>query len=119
MSAIKDMFKEDLKKVFLNIDEFGEYRNVDYDGTLYYRVQMVIRDIKQVDRDQLRDDYAQGLYKAQTVMHCDISDLGNNQPEKGQRIRISDRNGWMRPYYIEQSYVEIGMVHLALEAIEE
>lgn len=119
MSAVKGMFEDDLKKVFLNVDEFGEYRNVAYDGGLYYRVAMVIRDLKQTDRSQMRDDYAQGMYKSQTVMHCAKADLGGIQPEKGQKIQISDRNGWMRTYYVEQSYVEIGMIHLLLEAIEE
>ena len=115
---IKAMFERDLKAVFLNPREFGEYRDVEYDGKTYQDVQMVIRDLKELDRTQMRDDYAQGMYKTQTVVHCAKADLGC-QPEKGQRIKISDRNGWMRSFYIEQSYVEIGMLHLVLEALDE
>lgn len=119
MSAFQDMVASDRKAVFLNPAEFGEYRTIEYDGTLYTRVSVVIRAPKQESRSQMQDDHAAGLYLAGTTLHCCIEEIGGIQPEQGQKIRVSDPDGFMRPYYIATSFVEVGMCHLTLEAIDE
>ena len=55
------------------------------------------------------------------VMHCAIDDLGGNQPEKGCRIRINEREGgsFFHDYYVASSICEMGMLRVELEDVDE
>lgn len=67
-------------------------------------------------------DHVQGLYLVSSVLHCAMSDLGGNQPEKGQRIKINDQEGgggFFREFYVASSVCEMGMLRVELEAIDE
>ena len=118
--SFKDMIEADLHDVFLCPEEFGEYRTIKYDGHLYHDVPVVIRAPKQADRHQMAADNAQGMYQASTLLHVALSDIGGTQPEKLLRIQVSDPGSrFMREYYIEDSFVEMGLCHLTLQAIDE
>ncbi|MCD8199811.1 MAG: hypothetical protein LUD25_02485 [Coriobacteriaceae bacterium] len=120
--SFKDMVEADIKGVFLNLDEFGEKRTVIYDGERYEDIPIVMRGFKEQERTQLESDHAQGLYRVSTVLHCSLADLGGNQPEKGCRIKVNDKEGgagFFREFYVASSMVEMGMVHAELEAIDE
>lgn len=124
MSAFKDMVAADNLAVFLNDGEFADRRTVRYDGAVYADIPIVLSGIKQSDRPVMGSsgDHGQGLYLASAVLHCALSDLGGNQPEKGMRIQINDEEGgggFYREYYVAASDCEMGMLRVELEAIDE
>lgn len=126
MSGFKDMVADDNFLVFLNLEEFAELRIIEYDGVTYdgpehKGIPVVVTGLKERDRRQLQSDHLQGLYLVSSVLHCALSDLGGNQPEKGQRIKISDQEGggFMREFYVASSVCEMGMLRVELEAIDE
>ena len=122
MSGFKDMVARDNHGVFLNSSEFAEMRTVKYDGATYSDIPIVLSGMKEKDRRQLMSDHVQGLYLVSAVLHCALSDLGGAQPEKGQRIRINDREGgggFFREFYVASSVCEMGLLRVELEAIDE
>ena len=122
MSSFKNSVESDIHNVFLNIDEFACKRTVIYDGETYEDIPIVLSGLKEQDRRQLTSDHLQGLYLVTSVLHCALSDMGGIQPEKGQRIKINDREngkGFFREYYIASSVCEMGMLRVELEAIDE
>ena len=122
MSGFRDMAAADIHHVFLNLDEFGERRTIVYDGKRYEDIPVVISGLKEQDRRQLTSDHVQGLFLVSSVLHCAISDLNNNQPEKGQMIQINDEEcggGFFRSYYVAASVCELGILRVELEAMDE
>jgi len=120
--SFKDMVAADIHGVFLNLAEFGEKRTVKYDDEIYTDIPIVLSGLKEKDRRQIVSDHAQGLYMVHAVLHCAMSDLGGNQPEKGTRIKINDREGgggFFREFYVASSVCEMGMLRVELEAIDE
>ena len=125
--SFKDMVAADIRKVFLNTDEFAELRTVrydgmDYDGPEHGGIPIVLTGLKEQDRRQLVTDHAQGLYLVASVLHCALDDLGGKQPEKGQRISINDEEGgggFFREFYVASSVCEMGMLRVELEAVDE
>lgn len=122
MSGFKDMISTDNHGVFLNAKEFAELRTVIYDGETYTDIPLVLSGLKEKDRRRLESDHVQGLFRVSSILHCAISDLGGNQPEKGQRIKINDEEGgggFFREFYVASSTCEMGMLRVELEAIDE
>lgn len=122
MSGFKDMVAQDIRSVFLNTEEYGELRTIKYDGEIYTDIPVVMTGIKEQERRQIVSDHAQGLYLVTSVLHCSMSDLGGNQPERGQRIKINDEEGgkgFFREFYVASSVCELGMLRVELEAIDE
>lgn len=124
MSAFKDMVLADNANVFMNANEFAEIRTVKYDGETYTDIPIVLRGLKEEDRQQTvaSGDHTQGLYRVSSVLHCKLSDLGGNQPEKGCRIKINDiegGGGFFQEYRVASSVCEIGMLRVELEAVDE
>ena len=122
MSGFKDMVAKDVHSVFLNLDEFAEKRTIRYDGEEYQDIPVVLSGLKERERRQLQSDHLRGLYLVSSVLDCALSDLGGNQPEKGQRIKINDQEGgggFFREFYVASSVCELGMLRVELEAIDE
>ena len=120
--SFKDMIAADVHGVFLNPAEFAVRRTVVYDGKTYADIPIVLSGTKEKNRRQLTGDHAQGLYQSQAVLHCAMSDLGGNQPEKGTRIKINDQEGgggFFQDFYVVSSVVEMGMVRCELGGIDE
>lgn len=120
--SFKDMVASDIHGVFLNLEEFAEKRTIIYDGVTYQDIPIVLSGLKEKDRRQLTSDHAQGLYLTTSVLHCALSDLNGNQPEKGSRIKINDAEGgggFFREFYIVSSVVEMGMVRAELGGYDE
>ena len=117
MSGFKDMVADDVHAVFLNLDEFAEKRTIRYDGEEYQDIPIVLSGLK-----ELQSDHVQAFYLVSSVLHCALSDLGGNQPEKGMRIQINNREGgggFFREFYVASSVCEMGMLRVELEAIDE
>lgn len=68
--SFKDMLADDIRDVFLNLDEFAEKRTVEYDGERYEDIPAVLSGLKEKDRRQLMSDHVQGLYLVSSVLHC-------------------------------------------------
>lgn len=120
--SFKDMVASDIHGVFLNPNEFSEKRTIVYDGETYEDIPIVVSGLKEKDRRQLTSDHVQGLFLVHAVLHCAKSDLGGNQPEKGARIKINDREGgkgFFRQFYVASSACEMGMLRVELEAVGE
>ena len=122
MSGFKDMVAGDNAAVFMNLDEFASLRTVLYDGERYEDIPIILSGLKEKDRRQLQSDHMQGLYLVHSVLHCRQEDLGGQQPEKGQRIKINDEEGsggFFREFTVASSVCEMGMLRVELEAIDE
>ena len=125
--SFKEMVAADNLNVFLNLSEFAELRSVIYDGVTYEDIPIVLSGLKEKDRRLMvlpsgQRDYAKGLYMVTSVLHCDISNLGGKQPEKGQRIKINGEEGgggFFYEFYVASSTCEMGMLRVELEAIDE
>ncbi len=120
--SFKEMVAADIRNVFLNPGEFAEIRTVEYDGERYEDIPITLSGPKESDRQQHVNDRTEGLHLASAVLHCAVSDLCGNQPEKGQRIRINDEaggGGFFREYYVVSSVCRMGMLRVGLEAIDE
>lgn len=115
--SFKDMVEAD-NLVFVNPEEFGEKRNVKYDGVTYTEVPCVLTKLKEKDRNTTMSDHAQGIYLVSATFHCRLADIGGVSPEKGGKIFISD-DGFMERYLVGQSGCSMGMVRLELEALDE
>ena len=121
MSGLKDMVAADNAAVFMNAGEFAEIRTIIYDGSSYIDIPIVLTKLKEKDRRQLVTDHVQGLYLVTTVLHCKLSDIGGELPEKGQYIKINDEEGgeYFYRYRVAASGCSMGMVRAELEAIDE
>lgn len=118
--SFRDMVKADMRKIFLNCGEFGEFCTIVYDGVRYAHVPVVMANIKEKDRRVLVSDHVQGLYMATCTLHCAIDDLGGVLPEKGMRFQVQEEGkDFFREYRIAKSMVELGMIRLELEAVDE
>lgn len=133
--SFRDMVEADNRAVFLCPDEFADRRTIRYDGKEYPNIPVVLTGVKEQARSQMDDDHAAGLYLASTVLHCALDDLGGVQPEKGQRIYISQpkessadteedgeetaKADFFLSFYIAESNCEMGMIHAKLEEIDE
>jgi len=121
--SFKDMVAADIHNVFLNLGEFADRRTVLYDGETYADIPVVLLGLTMEDRPQpLSTDHAQGLYLASDVLYCAAEDLDGNQPEKGMRLRVNNREGgggFFREFYVASSSNEMGMFRVELEAIDE
>lgn len=121
MSGFQKMLQEDLKNVFLSCDEFAEERTIIYDGETYENVPVILSGIKEKNRTTSVTDHAQGLHIATHVLHCARESLCGNQPEVGQRLKLSDEQNprYFHSFYVSASLYEFGMLRVELEAITE
>jgi len=122
LKGLKAVIAADNKRVFLNTDEFAEIRTIVYDGGIYLDIPIILTGLKEKDRRALVNDHAQGLYQVTSVLHCAISDLDGKKPEKGQRIKINNKEGdggFFYEFYVASSVCEQGMLRVELEAIDE
>lgn len=118
--SFKEMAEADNLKVFLDIEIFGENRNVTFDGETFEEIPCVISKMKEQDRITVMSDHEHGLYRVTAVFHCKLDDLGGVIPEKGRKFGIYDPDDFfLREYYVAQSSCDLGMVRLELEAIDE
>lgn len=128
--SFKDMVSDDIHDVFLNSAEFAEKRTIRYGydsgeyAEEYQDIPVVLIGLTQKDRPVLVSDgdKMQGLHLATDVLHCALSDLNGQQPEKGQRIAINDQEdggGFFQEFYVTASTCKMGMLRVELEAVDE
>lgn len=123
--TFKEQLNADVWNVFINLSEFGELRNIEYDGDTYKDVPVVITKEKIGKRHVASTftvkDHAQGLMLDSVKVHVKRSSLGD-LPELNTRLYISDTEDtdFMHAYYVSAVREDIfGMVILELEEIDE
>jgi hypothetical protein len=124
IGAFRRFLAKDNEVVFLNLKEFGENRTVRYDGTDYEEIPVVLDEIMQFARydiKQMKTDHSQGLHKGSVRLHCRRSDLGGKLPEQGNSLSIESekKNGFFRKYEILESRCDEGMLTVTLERVDE
>lgn len=130
--SFKSAVESDIHKVFLNLGEFAEERDILYDGVLYENVPIVLTGLKENDRHrsvsgyqtsasrQYRSDNVQGLYIESRVAHLAQKDLGGYQPENGMKFRIYDADKqFYTDYRIAASVSDMGMLRVELTRTTE
>lgn len=121
MSGFKDMLARDIRKVFLNTDEFAQRRTVHYDGVEYLDIPLVLEGPVKELRDALADDHVQGLHKVTAVLYCALDDLGGKIPKAGDPLEVATREGgrFLQKYGIIAATDQMGMLRVELEATAE
>jgi len=120
MSGFKEMVAADNKRVFLNTAEFAELRMVIYNGQRFDDVPLVLTGLKEENRQQKASDHAPGLFLVKTLLQCSLADLSGRQPQKGERLQVSNQEGsFCREFYVDESICEYGMLRLELEDVDE
>lgn len=126
--SFKSAVEADIHKVFLNLGEFAEKRDILYDGVLYEDVSVVLTGLKENDRHrsvsgvskQHRNDNVQGLYTESRVAHIAQKDLGGYQPEIGMKFRIYDADKQFHTdYRVAASIADMGMLRVELTRTTE
>lgn len=121
MSRFKEQVHRDIRRVFLNTDEFAEHRTVRYDGEEYPDIHVVLEGPVQEKRDRLTDDHIRGLHMMTATLYCAQEDLGGKTPRQGASLEIATREGgrFFQKYYVVASTSHMGMLHVELEAMAQ
>lgn len=120
--GFKDMVAQDVQNVFLNTAEFAEYYNVQYDGTEYCHIPIVLEKMRDEERQVYKDESSMGVYRKLLTAYLSPESLNGKIPEQGHEIRISSgkSSNWYRDlYHIIEVDVEDGMLRIALEAYDD
>ena len=118
--SFKDVVEQDNRDVFLNIEEFAEYRTVKYDGVTYKHIPVLLSNIRESQFNVSRNNM-EGIHRATELACFNLKDINGVFPEQGTRISISDYivPTFFRDYKIITSLEEAGMVVLELGAFED
>lgn len=121
MSKFKDMIQRDIRKVFLNTDEFAERRTIRCDGVEYTDIPVVFEGPVNEKRNRLTDDHVQGLYLVTAVLYCALEGLGGMVPKQGDSLEITTREGgnFFQEFYVAAATSNMGMLHIELEAMAQ
>ena len=129
--SFRDMVERDNGAVFLNLSEFGEERDLSYDGKVYRAVPAVLTGLKENDRKRLSSgrrgedgtqltDRLAGFYARRVVLHVRKADIGGSVPEVGGRFKVreADSSFW-RDYYVVAAVEDMGIVRVELGGLDE
>lgn len=119
--SFKDIVARDIRKTFLNADQFAEICTVRYDGVVYRDITACFQDVSESDRQQRKmDDHAQGLHRATVVFFCAAEDIGGGHLCKGhtlEAVRREDGKRFRQKYTIVSCTCEMGMIEAELEEV--
>ncbi len=104
--TFKDVLQQDVKRVFLNIDEFGEMHNINGQDVL-----VVIDENELIEREKrIKRDEGE-LHRKQLLFYVATEDFGS-LPAPGKTLRF-DR----KQYLITDAEDEGGIYSISLEAM--
>lgn len=103
--TFKELMRQDVKKVFLNPEEFGEEHIVN--GK---RMLIMIDDNELTEREKRIQSHMDGMYKKQTLVYVNAMDFGP-LPGVGKPITIDGAT-----FIVTDSLNEGGVYSLHLEA---
>ena len=102
--------------VFHNPAEMAHKVDIWYLGEKY-TVPAIIDHTAAEERQKLRDDHVEGIYRANCLVYIAMRDLGF-VPKKGRRIEIGEA-GAVTEYQIGKADYEDGEIILELELMDE
>lgn len=85
MSAFKDVIQEDVKAVFMNVDEFSDMHNVN--GTM---MPIQIDSNEQIEREKRINQHMDGIYKNQKLIYVSAADYGP-LPKQGSVVSLDGK----------------------------
>lgn len=120
--SFKDGVMRDRRSVFLDMNFFGEHRDIIYNGETYSDVLVVLSGGHgESGRRKRYADHSDGLYDVSEILHVCLEDIGGEQPEQGIRLSINDEEGsdFFIEYRVGKSYLEGGILRVELKAVDE
>ncbi len=103
--TFKELLRQDIRNVFLNLDEFGESHLVN--GK---KMQIIIDDNELTEREKRMQSHMDGIYRKQTLVYVSAMDFGP-LPGVGKPVLIDHTT-----FIVTDSLNEGGMYSLHLEA---
>ena len=96
--SFKDLVKNDISNVFMNIDEFGETHNIDGEDVTCI-----------VDDDKLKENAIKsGTYKGEKLIYVPLTSLQGRYVQ-GARIELDGDT-----FYVSDTAEDMGMITLTL-----
>ncbi len=105
MKSFKEMIAEDVKGIFLNVEEFSDMHMVN-------GVEMPVQvdEIEQIEREKRFNQHMDGVYLQQKLIYVPASDFGP-LPKQGALLRFDKRT-----YTVADAIEEDGVYSITLEA---
>lgn len=108
MSKFKEIVKEDIKNIFLNFDEFGEYHLIGKRSFL-----VIVDENELTEREKrIKGDDLKGLHTKQLLFYIQGSDFGP-LPSPNSIIEFDGKK-----YRITDAENEMGIYSISMEAIK-
>lgn len=121
--SFKDIVEQDIKNVFLNIDEFAELHTIKYDGKEFCDIPVSLQKIKQSDKAVSSANHTEGIYLVSAKAYFDLKDTDDKLPEQGMIFAIDDGEAAGKPFFAKYRIVTaenaMGMACLELEVYDE
>lgn len=112
MPGFKAQLARDIHDTFLNLDEFGEARRIEYAG-LCLDIPLVFDTELQAQRSQPYRDHTETIYNEDVTVYCSLEKLGK-MPKKGRQFTIDGDD-----YLIKSAKLDEKLITLVLEVRTE
>ncbi len=103
--TFKELLEQDVKNVFLNLEEFGEVHTVNEKEMV-----IIIDNNEQIEREKRTNQRTDGIYKNQKLIYVATSDFGP-LPKQGARLVLDKKN-----YTVMDAISEDGIYSITVEA---
>lgn len=103
--TFKDIIKNDVKKIFLNPDEFSDVHTVNGKP-----MAVQIDNNEQIEREKRHNQHMDGIYVKQILMYVSAEDYGPF-PKQGASVSLDKRM-----YRVADAISEDGVYSITLEA---
>lgn len=103
--SFKEIIHQDIKRVFLNLEEFGETHNVNGKP-----MAVIFDDIENVEREKKMKSTMDGLYVRQYFLYVSADDFGP-LPAQDKLVTVDGKR-----YKVVDATDEAGMYGITLEA---
>ena len=107
MKTFKEILQQDIKRTFLNVDEFGEMHDINGQ-----EVMIVIDENELTEREKRLRRNEGELHKKQLLFYIAAEDFGN-LPAPGKVLKLDQKS-----YIITDAEDEGGIYSISLEAVK-
>lgn len=108
MGTFKEMIRDDVTDIFLNLDEFGEPHTVNGKKD----VNIIFDDVEILNREKFRSEVKDdGTSLAKTMFYIKASDFGR-LPKIGTHVTIDNMN-----FRVEKAVNEQGLYSITIRAV--
>ncbi|BFH15919.1 hypothetical protein WJ0W_003279 [Paenibacillus melissococcoides] len=115
MSIFKDAVAHDIASVFLNFDEFGEYRSIGGQKILIVEDRDLISERPGLSSAIGKNVTAEGVYLSVVTFFVRMDDLGY-VPVEGQDMRYGEVGKREYPYFVTNVSEAMGILEVTIEA---